>query len=164
MKWTDFKWILKEWLSRFLNPFTTISKNLYKLFQKQKTKNKNLKPVWWAKPTGSRIWHFAQLQRNTSEWHRGSQIKRLLLYTFTDKPPIHIIRFLLDLKITALFELWPQAAHCTAGRVAKTTCARGVWRAGGRGTYCRDAPLYSMELGEEAERNCTRARKNNSQL
>ena len=164
MKWTDFKWILKEWLSRFLDPFTTISKNLYKLFQKKNQKTQNLKPVWRAKPTGSRIWHFAQLQRNTSEWHRGSQIKRLLLYTFTDKPPIHIIRFLLDLKITALLSCGLRQRTALQARWQRQLALGEGWRAGGRGTYCWDVPLYYMELGEEVERNCTWVRKNNSQL
>lgn len=46
MKWTDFKWISKTWLHWLLDPFTTISKRLYKLFQKYTLRSvgRSLKP------------------------------------------------------------------------------------------------------------------------
>lgn len=46
MKLTDFKRILKKWLSSFLDPFTMISKGLYKLFQKIQ----NVRPVGLHNP------------------------------------------------------------------------------------------------------------------
>ena len=124
----------------------------YKLFQKQTKKNpqQNLKPVRQAQPTDSRIGHFAQLQKYISEWHRGSQIKRLLLYTLTNKPPTNITSFLLNLKIIAVL---------SCGLRQRTALQPRLGRRGERGQRhlllrCCIALMLSGTR-KEAEQNCS---------
>lgn len=120
-----FKWILKKWLSWFLDLFTMTSKKVYKLpkiHNVSKTcHNQGQYGGILCAPAEVNIWVTQELPK----W----SVAAVYPDNQTNLPPTQTIPT--NPRNDSAFELWPDAAHRAADQVAKP-CAP---RSGSRGTY-----------------------------